>query len=320
MSTRTARFPVPSARGRRIVPGLAVLALTGVLLAGCGEDTTDGSADDPASTPAAGAESSTATGESSSATEEPSTSATEGGPETTPASIYFVGDTAAGEGLFREETVVPADNPLEEAASLMIAGDTLDPDYRSAWPEGSFSSVTFDGDAFVVDLSDETWLDAVGSAEESRLAVQQLVYTLQATEGSEAPVRVQLDGEPADTLLGVEVGDGLTAEPELDVLALVNVITPSDGAPVTGTFTATGEASSFEATVPWEVRDASGKAVLDGFTTAEGWIDGLYPWEAEVDVSSLDPGEYTFVAMTDDPSGGAEGNGPTEDTKMIVVE
>ena len=48
-------------------------------------------------------------------------------------------------------------------------------------------------------------------------------------------------------------------------------------------------------------------------------MDKLYPWTAEVDVSGLAPGTYTFVAMTDDPSGG-EGAGPTEDTKTIVVQ
>jgi len=70
--------------------------------------------------------------------------------------------------------------------------------------------------------------------------------------------------------------------------------------------------------VPWEVRDGSGKKVLDGFATAEGWGDRLYPWESQVDVSGLSPGTYTFVAMTDDPSGG-EGAGPTEDTKTIII-
>ena len=48
-------------------------------------------------------------------------------------------------------------------------------------------------------------------------------------------------------------------------------------------------------------------------------MDKLYPWETEVDVSDLEPGTYTFVALTDDPSGGAEGGGPTEDSKTIVV-
>ena len=49
-------------------------------------------------------------------------------------------------------------------------------------------------------------------------------------------------------------------------------------------------------------------------------MDKLYPWETAVDVSGLAPGTYTFVALTDDPSGGAEGAGPTYDTRTIVVE
>ena len=49
-------------------------------------------------------------------------------------------------------------------------------------------------------------------------------------------------------------------------------------------------------------------------------MDKLYPWETEVDVSGLEPGAYEFVALTDDPSGGAEGAGPTEDSKSITVE
>ena len=110
----------------------------------------------------------------------------------------------------------------------------------------------------------------------------------------------------------------MTNAPQLEVLALVNVTTPEEGATVSGTFTASGVASSFEATVPWEIRQGE-TVVMKGFATAEGWMDKLYPWETEVDVSGLAPGDYTFVAMTDDPSGG-EGFGPTEDTKAITVE
>jgi hypothetical protein len=54
---------------------------------------------------------------------------------------------------------------------------------------------------------------------------------------------------------------------------------------------------------------------------AEGWgPDNLFPWKLEVDVSGLEPGTYLFVAMNDDPSGGAEGHGPDVDTRTIVVQ
>jgi hypothetical protein len=48
-------------------------------------------------------------------------------------------------------------------------------------------------------------------------------------------------------------------------------------------------------------------------------MDRLYPWETRIDVSDLAPGEYTFAAMTDDPSGGAEGAEPFVDTRTITV-
>ncbi|QYJ04654.1 Gmad2 immunoglobulin-like domain-containing protein [Nocardioides panacisoli] len=95
---------------------------------------------------------------------------------------------------------------------------------------------------------------------------------------------------------------------------------PAEGATVSGRFTASGTANSPEANVPWQVLDADGATVLEGFATAEGWMDRLYPWRTKVDVSSLDAGTYTFVAMTSDPSGGAEGNGAEEVRATIVVE
>ena len=111
--------------------------------------------------------------------------------------------------------------------------------------------------------------------------------------------------------------------PPLDVLSPMSITVPEEGAVVSGRFTAYGVGSSFEATVPWEIRRGE-EAVVSGFTTAEGWADKLYPWRTEpIDVSRLAPGRYTFVAMTDDPSAGeagAEGAGPDRDTRTIVVK
>lgn len=103
-------------------------------------------------------------------------------------------------------------------------------------------------------------------------------------------------------------------------LKLITISEPAEGATVSGTFTAAGKANSFEATVDWRILDGDGNEVLTGFATAEGWMDKLYPWRTEVDVSSLEPGGYVFVAATDDPSGGAEGHGPEEVGTGIVVE
>ena len=109
----------------------------------------------------------------------------------------------------------------------------------------------------------------------------------------------------------------MTAAPQATVVNQVIINDPVEGLEVTGTFTARGAANSFEANVPWELRDGE-TVVRQGFATATGAGDRLHPWETEVDLSGLAPGDYTFVASTDDPSGG-EGAGPYSDTRTITV-
>lgn len=303
---------------RHAFPLAVTAVVTALVLSGCGDDEPSNNADDPASTPESETSDASPTDATTPPTDAPTESETTGGTtETVTVPVYFVGDTPRGPRLFAEQREVEADNPLEEAAALMAAGDAADPDYRTLFPEGGgFESIEYDGDKFAVTLRDDAWnTPAPGMTEaEAKLAVQQLVYTLQGVEGAEVPIVVL----PSGMLFGDAPVVG--AADELSTRALVNVLSPAEGATVTDTFTASGEASSFEATVPWQVRDEAGETVLEGFSTAEGYIDGLYPWQAEVDVSELAPGTYTFVAMTDDPSGGAEGGEPTEDTKTIVVE
>lgn len=295
MSTRT-----------RLAALLSVSALSLAGLAGCGEDEptrpTSGSSSE-ATDPAA--------------SESPTEPASEEPAATTTVPVYFVGDTPQGPRLYREFRQVGSDDPAAEALALMTAGDALDPDYRSLFPEGQFAGVEIGDSAITVALPDESWSMPVEgmSEEDARMAGQQLAYTLQGVAQARTPISVTLDGQPAD-LFGL--GGELSNEPEIDVRALVNVTSPAEGAEVSGSFTAEGVSSSFEATTPWEIRDADGTVVKEGFATAEGWMDKLYPWSTEVDVSDLPPGEYTFVARTDDPSGG-EGFGPTEDTKTITV-
>jgi hypothetical protein len=295
-------------------------ALAALVLSGCGDDDEPTRADDPESTPAAEtSDPASPTDEETSASEDPTTPAeseTTDTAETVSAPIFFVGETPQGPRLFAEQRDVEADNPLEEAVAVMTAGDAADPDYRTLFPGGSFESIEYDGAKFVVTTADDAWNARTSgmSKTDAKLAVQQLVYTLQAVQGEKAPVSV----EPSGVLFGLDAASVKAAD-ELSTRGLVNVLSPSEGQTVSGSFTASGEASSFEATVGWQIRDESGKVVDQYSAMAEGWIDHLWPWEAEIDVSKLDPGTYVFVAMTDDPSGG-EGFGPTEDTKTIVVE
>ncbi len=316
---RTMTSPIPHTRTLRLAVAASAAALA---LVGCGDRTTP-TAEEPGSTATDPATSEPAeTPTSAPPSEEPTSDGTAG---TTTAPVYFLGDGPRGPVLFREFRQVEDDNPMDEAIALLFAGDALDPDYRSPFPAGTAPVETsFDGTGAAgtigIMLTDDSLVQrpAGMSKAEAKIAVQSLVYTLQGVMQARAKlIAFSADGRPT-SLLGIDTSKGLKNAPQLDVLSLINVTTPEEGAKVSGSFTASGVGSSFEATIPWEVRQGD-QVVQQGFATAEGWMDKLYPWETEVDVSGLAPGDYTFAAMTDDPSGG-EGFGPSEDTKTITVK
>ncbi|WP_139978368.1 Gmad2 immunoglobulin-like domain-containing protein [Nocardioides litoris] len=300
---------------------LAALALAGLLstgLAACGDDTEPSSsptAADPAPT-----EESSAPTDGGDSSQEPGT--TEPGGEAeggTAVPVYFVGETPLGQRLYREFHRVDGD-PLLGAAQVLVEGAAEDPDYTTLLPGVTVEAVEQRDGAIVVTLGEDSPLsaDKGTSSEQAALAVQSLVYTLQGAAGSREPVRVELaDGSPAD-LYDQPTGEGVEAQPQLDVLSLVSLTTPTEGEQASGTLAVEGVASSFEATVPLAVLDEAGTEVLTDFTTAEAFGDQLYPFATELDVSGLEPGTYTLVARTDDPSGG-EGPGPFEDTRTFTV-
>jgi hypothetical protein len=234
--------------------------------------------------------------------------------------VYYVGDTPQGPRLFREFHQTKAD-PLDSALRWLTTAP-IDPDYRTFWPQDALGAgwIDYAGGLATVQLDGDSLRNRPDgmSAAEARLAVEQVVYTVQAQAQQLIPVRFQVDGQPIDRVLGVPTSEPLTRGPELDVLALVNISNPAEGREVVDTFSADGVASSFEGTVPWELQDSSGAVVREGF--AQGTVeDHLTPWETgAIDVSDLDPGTYTFEARTDDPTGG-EGGGPTVDTRTVVI-
>jgi hypothetical protein len=305
---------------RRLTGTLASTAVAALIvsgLAGCGTDT-DQAASDPTS--ASAPTTSAAPTESATTTDSATESASTGDTVAVPA--YFVGRTPMGERLYREFQRVPAANPVDGALSLIASDAAKDPDYTTLLPVGEGVPKTFNVDEGFAVAIPESWTEAPAgmSAQEVTLAIQQIVYTVQGALQQREPVSfVDADGKPT-TIFGQQSPQGGFKAAAFDkVLALASVTTPEEGQQVSGTFTAEGVGSSFEGTMKWEVDDADGTEVLEGSDQMDGWMDGLYPWKADVDVSGLAPGTYTFVAETDDPTGG-EGPGPTKDTRTIIVK
>lgn len=315
---------VPSLRRRRrgLVAALAVAALA---LTGCGSEQSD-SADAPGSTPA-----STPTGSPDPSASEDST------PITVAVPIYYAGDAGGQVRLFREFQQVEG-VALTEAAKLVDGGAPLDPDYRTLWPGETVTSAEATGKVITVTLNADAFTerpDGMGERD-AELAIQQMVHTLQGVEQSNAAVQFVRSGAEGDgseaeqsedpsteseptTLFGIDVSEPVKRAGWMRTLAMVNVTVPAQGGQVDGdTLDAEGLASSPEANVPWQILQGD-DVVLEGFATAEGWMDKLHPWHVSIDVSDLAPGDYTFVAMTDDPSGGTEGNGPTQDSKEFTL-
>jgi hypothetical protein len=232
--------------------------------------------------------------------------------------LYYVGETPQGPRLFREFRTGPGPEMTPAAAISLLQSTPDDPDYESYWSAGQLLGATIDNGVIDVEVDPA----AIGKARLDDLALQQVIYTVQAAAGDALlPVQFVHDGNPVAEVGGLPTSEPLTSAPQLDVLALASISDPSDRRVVEGSFSANGRASSFEGNVPWELRDPDGTVVRDGTTQTYGWEDHLYPWATgPIDVSDLDPGEYTFVVMTDDPSGGAEGAGQTVDTRTVIIK
>jgi len=233
--------------------------------------------------------------------------------------IYYVGSTPHGPRLYREFRAGPDNQKdLADALSLIEARPT-DPDYQSYWSEGQLLGATVDNGVIRVDV--DPALTRRSDAPDGALALQQLIYTVQGVEGApRLPVQFVHDGNPVAQVFGQPTSEPLTSSPDLDVLALASISDPSERRVVVDEFSARGVASSFEGNVPWQLKDSAGTVVRQGSAQTYGWVDRLYPWATgRIDVSDLEPGEYTFVVMTDDPSGG-EGPGPTVDTRTLILK
>lgn len=249
-------------------------------------------------------------------------------PDTTPdpeagertAAAYFIGDTErAGPRLYREFQRHPGD---ALAAAVAALAAPRDPDYRTAWAAGRLTSATYDGDVVRV-VVDPTVRRRPGdmSKAEATAAVQQVVYTMQAAVQERAPVQFTADGDPIDQVFGVPTAEPLAHAPMLDVLAHASLTTPEQGQVVDdGSLEVTGVGNSFEASLGWELRQGD-RVVDEGYATMAGWMEPrLFPFETTVDVSGLDPGDYTLWITTDDPTGGTEGIGAMTDDREFVVE
>jgi len=218
---------------------------------------------------------------------------------------YFVGaSSGTGDrfGLYREfvRTAVPAGaTPAQRAkAAIEVAMNaqpfTNDKLYIQPWSGTSVQDVS-------VDKLITITLSGSGSSsftkEQTRLAVQELVWTAQAAIGKGTiPVKfVVADGSA--TLFGTYPTAQTYNRPakalQYQDLAPIWITSPArehvftSGASVV----ATGESCAFEATTQWQLKK-SGAAIRSGVTTASSVCPLRGTWQ--VKLGALAPGDYTF--------------------------
>ena len=308
-------FPTHLSRVRRWAGATAVVVAGSLTLTACSEPAdpvpTSGETSEPTGTPASSEE----------PTEQP-TSETPAEPTGTAVPVYYVGDGPGGEPrLFREFHRVTGD-PLTEAAKLVAGGgEPDDPDYRTLWPQVEISSVTATDGVLLVQLPSDDFTQRPDgmSARLAKLALQQLVYTLQGVQQERVPVVIQRGGGDL-RIFGIRSDTQLQAASALRTLNLISITSPAEGDTVTGdTLTVTGVANSFEASGPCRLLAGDQEVALEGYQ-AEGWMDDrLFPFEVELPLADAGTGDVVLQCETDDPSGGTEGNGPSVDTKLIHV-
>jgi Immunoglobulin-like domain of bacterial spore germination len=269
-----------------------------------------------------------------------SSSAPSSAPVTTGAkayAVYYVGANGAGKPvLFREwhrgpdlPTTDPAGHGgdvLTEAVGDAIAALPLDPDYRTPWHDlATLDHASYDGTGaggtLQIALDDTRIADRPVdmTAAEARAAVQQLVYTAQAAVGKRVPVVFTVGRRPPGahpTLLGVDISRPVANAPVLSTLSLVNISSPSEGAKVSGPLTVTGVNNAFEGNVVVYL-ERNGRKYLQRPTTGGQGLHKLFPWTVTLDLTKVQPGEYTLVARNGNGSGRGQ---PDVDTRTIEVK
>lgn len=235
--------------------------------------------------------------------------------------VYYLGPDGDRLALFREfHRRSVRDTPT---AALQLALDeatmnqaVADPELSSPWlPRTDPLTVSRDGEVVTIDVPAAEAQSAGRTAQQARLAVQQLVWTATAvTQDARLGVRVLINGAPG-RLFGAEPVGGVVhrASPSYGVLGSVWIEQPSEGQSVGSPVTIAGSACTFEATVAWQLLQGTA-VVRSGHTTASSGCPVRGTWR--VALGALPAGSYTFRAF--EPP--ASGQGPDrQDTRTFVV-
>lgn len=248
-----------------------------------------------------------------------------GTPGTTAA--YFLGPSPTGLRLYAEPHTVPAGGSARVLAALrLLATGPTDPDYRTAWPAGSFRSARVLSDRIVVGLSDAAARRPADlSPAAAVLGLQQAVYTADAAAGTALPLEVSIAGGQRPSALGIS-GRRIVRDTSFGVTAPVDIGDLADGATATHTLTAGGSAGPDVTTVRWRLTSAGagGATVRSGRATptAPGTTGpmGTSHWTTgPIDLSGLAAGGYVLIARVTATGQTSASPGNFSDSRRVTI-
>jgi hypothetical protein len=193
--------------------------------------------------------------------------------------------------------VAKADAP-RAAVAAVIAGPNADEraaGFTTVIPAGTtLRGVTIDQRKATVDVSNA--FTTGGGSLSMRLRVAQIVYTL-TRMGSVDSVRFLIDGQAVEAIGGEGFIVTNVQQGEFDdLLPPVIVESPTPGATVAPGFAFKGLANVFEGTVNFQLLDAGGAVITEGFATGAMGMWG--PFDVKVTFASRPAGLLTFVVFT----------------------
>ncbi len=207
-------------------------------------------------------------------------------PSTVDVPVYYVADDGRDLRLYREfhRADTHPEGKIATAVAEMFGDRAIDPDYSSSWPASTdVLSVSRSGETATVDLSA---FPAVGADAETK-AVQQLVYTVTATDKAVKRVRLLVDGK-APRSGHSDWSDPVARAPMLDVQGLIWILGPTQNSTVGSPVKVTVYGTAYEGNVTIKVFRGDEEVASTFVTTAMGEFR-----EASTTIQ-LDPGTYAI--------------------------
>ena len=228
--------------------------------------------------------------------------------------LYYIGKSEEGFRLYREfRTILAAEEVGLASLKFLVKRPSraLDWDYLNLWGNNSvINSVTYSGNTANVDLLVSPL--NVGAEAEQR-AIDQLVWTLTANHPTTKYLTFTSGGKQFESFAGhVDARQKFAREPAYEVLAPVWVNQVAKI--LTNPVTMRGTACTFEAGLHWQLH-RNGEMIREGSATASGACPVRGAWS--VDLGSLRPGNYMFVAQDISPK---DGSVTQEDSKDFDIK